>query len=237
MIKPDMLPIIEAHLTQWDCGESEYMRGFLAGVILRAEIEREPIDVDLAFKMPCQELAGRALDCLVMTTGYSSDDFESLSDCQHMRFSRFGFHLPEYVCSLLDVRSSCLSVLGHIEDARQFDPNGHAECAVEEVRELIKRLESLERAVTARHSLQKNLRSLIKAEQIVRSETKQKHSQKMETARAERPVLYDWVAVAKAEAELLASGKSRRDLASIMEKRFGIPKTTYREWRRKQTTV
>jgi len=100
-----------------------------------------------------------------------------------MRFSRFGFHLPEYVCSLLDVRSSCLSVLGHIKESRQFHPGGHAECAVEEVRELIKRLESLEKAVKERHWLQKDLHSTVQAEKTVRSETKQKHRQKMETAR------------------------------------------------------
>lgn len=129
------------------------------------------------------KLAGWALDCLVKTTGYSPDWFESLSDCQHMRFSRFGFHLPEYVCSLLDVRSSCLSVLGHIKESRQFHPGGHAECAVEEVRELIKRLESLEKAVKERHWLQKDLHSTVQAEKTVRSETKQKHRQKMETAR------------------------------------------------------
>ncbi|EJM64586.1 hypothetical protein PMI29_03022 [Pseudomonas sp. GM49] len=236
MIKPDMLPIIEAHLTQWDCGESEYTREFLAGVILRAEIERAPIDIDLAFELPCQELAGRALDCLVKTTGYSPDWFESLSDCQHMKFSSFGFHLPKYVCSLLDVRSSCLLVLGHIEEARQFDPDSHAECAVEEVRELIKRLESLEMAVAERHFLQKDLHSTVEAEQAVRSEIAQKYRQKMETARAGRTALHDWAAVAKLEAELLATGKSRREFANIIERRLKIPKSTYREWRRKQTT-
>ncbi|MDH4560459.1 hypothetical protein [Pseudomonas sp. BN411] len=46
-----------------------------------------------------------------------------------------------------------------------------------------------------------------------------------------------WIRVERLEAELLASGKSERDLSSIIEKRLGIPKKTYRDWRRKRKTA
>lgn len=61
--------------------------------------------------------------------------------------------------------------------------------------------------------------------------------EQMGKARRHRQQKHDWDAVMRLEAELLAAGKSERDLAGIIETRLGVPKTTYREWRRSRKTT
>lgn len=89
----------------------------------------------------------------------------------------------------------------------------------------------------------------IKSEEFSRTEDllrelgrqrKQKYIAKARQAKAvaEAPSRTEkWIKVERLEAELLASGKSERDLSSIIEKRLGIPKKTYRDWRRKRKTA
>ncbi|AOE87948.1 hypothetical protein THL1_5401 [Pseudomonas sp. TCU-HL1] len=175
-----------------------------------------------------------ALDGLVKTTGYSADDFESLSDCQHMKFSPSGFPLREYVNALLDVRSSCLMVLGHIEDAREFDREGHTECATAEVGELIVRLRSLETVVESRHWIDQDLWRVLKSAKAEQEEARTKNQKKMQKARAGKTGKHNWNAVMALEAKLLATGKADRDLASIIQARLEIPPSTYRAWRKKR---
>lgn len=233
MDKPNLLPIIEAQITQWDCWASERARAFLADVLRHTEAS-QPVDIDLAFELPCQDLAAMALESLVKATGYSADDFESISDCQHMKFSPSGFQLREYVNALLDVRSSCLMVLGHIEDAKELDREGHTECAIAEVRELIERLSVLEAAVESRHWIEEDLCRVVKSTKAEQEENRTKNQQKMQKARANKTSRHDWNAVRVLEAKLLATGKADHDLASIIQARLHVPPSTYRAWRKKR---
>lgn len=58
-----------------------------------------------------------------------------------------------------------------------------------------------------------------------------------EKGKEQRPNKHDWSKIASLERELLASGKDPRHLARIIEKRLGVPMTTYREWRRTRKTT
>ena len=77
-----------------------------------------------------------------------------------------------------------------------------------------------------------------KVEEIVKEIAKAPRRKGMAKARAAKPPSkYDWIAVARVEAELLKAGKHKHNLAGIIETRLGVPQNRYREWRRKKTTV
>ncbi len=226
MEKPGLLPIIEAQITQWDCGLSERAREFLsgiAGLIGRPDLGHPAATLE----PPCKDLAAMALASLVQSTGYSEDYFETISDCLHMDSQVTGFHLPQYVSALLAVRASCLSVLNHLEDAALFDSQGHLACAADETRELIDRLAVLEAVVESRHLVEKDLFQTV---QSIKSES----ASRMKKARENRPEKHDWAEVEKLERQLLDAGKVERDLAGIIHARTGIPPSTYRAWRKKR---
>lgn len=66
---------------------------------------------------------------------------------------------------------------------------------------------------------------------------KKKRRKILSQARKHRVPAHDWEAVAKLEASLLAAGKATRSLAGIIESRLGVPKTTYRAWRKRKATA
>jgi hypothetical protein len=227
MEKPGILPIVEAQITQWDCWASERAREFLSSVVGLIGHPGQLNHPAAMLELPCQDLAAMALESLTKATGYSVDYFETISDCLHMDSPVSGFHLPQYVSALLAVRASCLCVLNHLEDAALFDSLGHVACAVDETRELIERLAVLETVVEARHLVEKDLYRTVQA---IKSES----ASRMEKARANRPEKHNWLEVEKIERQLLAAGKSERDLAGIIHARTGIPPSTYRAWRKKR---
>lgn len=227
MEKPGLLPIVEAQITQWDCWASERAREFLSGVVGLIGQSGQSNYPTAMLELPCRDLAAMALDSLTKATGYSEDYFETRSDCLHMNSPVSGFHLPQYVAALLEVRVSCLCVLDHLEDAAQFDSQGHVACAVDEACELIDRLTALEDVVEARRFVDKNLFRTVRA-------IKSKSASRMKNARENRPEKHNWLEVEKLERQLIDSGKSERDLAGIIHARTGIPVSTYRAWRKKR---
>jgi hypothetical protein len=228
--KPDLLQIIEAQISQWDCGISGRARDFLLNLIMASSQTGNPVDI-AALQMPCQDITRMAKVCLAAFTNYHEDDFESVSDCLQMK-SIIPKHTtsPQYVEALFDVLASSLFTTSHIED-------GSADLASNEAGELARHLEALDQVIESRSCLERDMLVAAQAEKNARAETSSRHRKKMQVARAERTSNHDWAAVAKLEADLLAAGKPERNLAGIIEKRLGIPQNTYRDWRRRKTTV
>lgn len=184
MDKPGLLPIIEAQITQWDCGLSERARDFFRDMLITAKRTGNPPQLN-AMKMPCSDVASMARACLIAFTNYSEEDFETVSDCLHMR-SGMARHTasPHYVEALLDVLASCLYAQEHIED-------GCAELAANEIPELVQRLEALEREVASRYWLEKDLHAAAKTERGLRADFSAKQrekAQKLRTADVQRIV-------------------------------------------------
>lgn len=176
MEKPGLLPIIEAQISQWDCWLSERARDFLRDLLLAAQRTGTPLQLD-AMQRPCEDVASMARACLVASTGYSEEDFETVSDCMHMR-SGMAPHTasPQYIEALLNVLASCLFTQGHIED-------GCAELAADEVPELIQRLEALERVVESRYWFEKDLHAAAKAERGRRAKVSASQREKAQKTR------------------------------------------------------
>lgn len=176
MDKPGLLPIIEAQITQWDCGLSERARDFLRDMLLTAQRTGNPPQLD-ALQMPCSDVASMARACLIAFTNYSEEDFETVSDCMHMR-SSMARHTasPQYVEALLDVLASCLFIQDHIEDRC-------AELVANEIPELVQRLEALEREVASRYWLEKDLHAAVRAEHGLRANFSAKQREKAQKLR------------------------------------------------------
>lgn len=176
MKKRDLLPIIESQLSQWDCSISQEARNFFRDELLVAHRSGKPLDPK-AIELPCQDITKMALACLVASTGYSAEDFETVSDCLHMRSSMAAHTAaPQYTEALLNVLACCLFIHGYIED-------GSAELAANEVPELINRLEALERVVESRYWLEKDLHAAAKAEQEARAKVSAIQRVKAQTKR------------------------------------------------------
>ncbi|MCJ8168365.1 hypothetical protein [Atopomonas sediminilitoris] len=229
MDKHDILRTIESQITQWDCYMGNRAIDHFRATLDHASVTRRPIDIAM-IEPPCQDLAALARDCLVKFTGYSAEDFEDVSDCLHMRDISQDTTAPEYVKALLEVLASCLFILDLIE-------NGPIDLIGETVIALTRELEALGRIIESRHSLEKDLLAKISAEKSIRAETKKGQEQRMRHARAQRAPRHDWKAVDELTAELVAGGKSERELAAIIHRRLGIPESSYRDWRRRKTTV
>lgn len=230
MKKPDLLPIIEAQISQWDCGLSGRARDFLLNLIMAAGQTGAPLDI-AALKMPCQDITRMTRTCLTAFTDYHEDDFESVSDCLQMKsIIPQQTTSPQYVEALLDVLAASLFTLSHIED-------GNAELATNEASDLALHLRALDQVIESRSCLERDMLAIAQAEKNARAETASRHKKKMQVARAERTSSHDWAAVAKLEADLLEAGRSERNLAGIIESRLGIPQTTYREWRKRKPTA
>lgn len=176
MDKPGLLPIIESQISLWDCGLSERARDFFNDLLLTASRTGKPFDIG-ALDMPCEDIASMAIACLVAFTGYSEEDFETVSDCLHMR-SSMARHTtsPRYVEALLDVLASCLFTQDHIED-------GCAELAANEIPELVQRLEALEREVASRYWLEKDLHAAAKSERGRRAKVSASQREKAQKTR------------------------------------------------------
>lgn len=225
MSRPDLLPFIEEQISHWDCCAAIHAAEYLEEALTAAMVSRRPLDLE-SLAAPCRELAEMARAALVAVTGHDEGDFESVSDCLHMKgMLPMCAQAVDYGRALLEVLASCLFTLDSIEDELK-------DLVARGVRELLFGVEHLEQVVESRSWLDRVLLPAVDAEKAARSATEARHRQTMEKARAERVEKHDWEAVGRLEAELLASGKSARDLAGIIEKRLGVPKTTYREWRR-----
>jgi hypothetical protein len=176
MEKPGLLPIIEAQTTQWDRAFSERARNFLLDLLITARRTGKPLDIG-AMQMPCEDVANMALACLVEFTGYSEEDFETVSDCLHMS-SGMARHTasPQYVEALLDVLASCLFTKSHIDD-------GSAELAANEVPVLAQRLEALEWVVGSRHWHEKTLYAAANSEREARAKVSSRQSEKAQKSR------------------------------------------------------
>lgn len=230
MSKPDLLLFIEEQISRWDCSTAVHASEYLEEALTTAMVSRIPLDLE-SLVAPCQELAVMARDALFAISSYDESDLESVSDCLHLKDMIPPYTVaPVYTKALLDLLASCLFTLDSIDDELE-------ELVTRGIRELLLGVEHLEHVVESRSWLDRVLLPAIEAEKVERSATQARHRQTMEKARAGREEKHDWEAVGQLEAELLASGKSERDLAAIIEKRLGVPKTTYREWRRSKKTT
>ena len=176
MDKPGLLPIIESQVSQWDCGLSERARDFFNDLLLTASRTGKPLDIG-ALEMPCEDIASMAMACLVAFTGYSEEDFETVSDCLHMR-SGMARHTasPQYVEAVLDVLACCLFTQNHIED-------GNVELAANEMPVLTQRLEHLERVVESRFWHEKGLYTAVESEREVRAKVSENQREKAKKPR------------------------------------------------------
>ena len=230
MSRPDLLPLIEEQISRWDCYTAAHAAEYLDGALSAAMVSRCPLDFE-TLVTPCQELASMAKAALVAVTGHDESDFESVSDCQHMKgMLPMCTQAADYARALIEVLASCLFTLDSIEDEIE-------DLVDRGIRELISGLEHLEHVVESRAWLDRTLLSAVDAEKAARNAIEARHRQMMEKARSERSGKHNWEAVERLEAVLLASGKSPRSLAAIIEKRLKVPKTTYREWRRSRKTT
>ncbi len=83
----------------------------------------------------------------------------------------------------------------------------------------------------------------VKAEEFDRTESLLKEialrpkQRRMKAAQDARVPKYNWQDIASYEEKLLNAGRTERELASIIKKRYGVSPSAYRDWRRKRKTT
>lgn len=75
------------------------------------------------------------------------------------------------------------------------------------------------------------------ADDLLTSILIEKGAQRMAIARQGRRSKYDWEKIAKTRDKYLSEGKSDRDITNLIHRQFGVPESTYRDWRRKIKTT
>lgn len=229
MSQRDLLDLVAAQVSPWDsnlAGRSILAMEGLAERLVRSELSHRTVE---AVGAVCTELADMARHCLVLSTGFEPEDFETISDCLHAKDSLPPTSQGEsYSRVLIDVLSSCLFVRQCLEDGDGPSPA--------EAYTLVAHIERLEVILESREVVEAELQELVEGEREVRQAKIARHQATMQKARDGRAPRHDWAAVAKTERELEQAGRSQRDFAAIIEQRHGIPPTTYREWRRRKAT-
>lgn len=133
-------------MTHWDRCLSERAQEFFGEEMKCSRITGKSLNVE-SMTRPLSDLSDMARQSLVALTEWSTGDFQSVSDCAHLKpFVSESVRSPLYSVALLDVLSHCLHTSCEIDTFLEFrnDPEGYQQLITGLLSDLVRMLQGLD---------------------------------------------------------------------------------------------
>jgi len=232
MTSDDLINLIECELIShiWNNGENNYWEEVLEDEINYLKISNQQIDINKA-ALISHPLILLARKTLASISSSELEDFETVSDCLHAKSSVHTFPAPELASVLIEVLIICLEILDALSEKSSDQPATIHDLLCK----LLRHTKEANYLADQRAIYENSLAGPINIERLRLAQKAKTNQNKMDHARNHRQKKYDWEKVLATEKEYFNSGRPTRDWANLIKNRFGIPTSTYRDWRKKNS--